>query len=421
MKTKSLFTLLVALMIAFSAKAQTQFDLQFGNPTYKEVVDSFCVTIQIRSSDEQVFSIGSHTFFFNYNTNSINFPTYQSLAFDSTYLCEVAPGYNLPIYFRPRLGASTDSGDANVTTIMNLKGLGCPEVSGEWIDAGIVCFAVIDPTASVNLQWNTDKTDVNYNEDLPRHEQGELMGLDVRPDGKEPDADNDGLSDALEAELTSNPDSNDSDGDGILDGDEYAEGANNDTDGDELLDILDRDDDGDGLLTADEGTTDTDEDGIADYLDPDDDGDSVLTADELPTDTDGDGINNHLDDDDDGDGFPTIDEGTGDVDGDGVPDYLDAEVTGIEEELVRLLAVELYPNPTNGDQVRILIDGEVQVSTLKVYNVKGALLQEVAVNKQVASEALNLSTGHLTSGIYFINVYDAASQLVGQAKLVMTR
>lgn len=93
----------------------------------------------------------------------------------------------------------------------------------------------------------------------------------------------------------------DSDGDGILD---QAEDAN-----------------GDGNLTND----DTDGDGLLDFEDADDDGDGLLTREERPRgDSDGDGKPDFRDGDDDGDGVATILEGTGDSNGDGTPDYLDA-------------------------------------------------------------------------------------------------
>ncbi|MEZ4239228.1 MAG: MYXO-CTERM sorting domain-containing protein [Myxococcota bacterium] len=63
----------------------------------------------------------------------------------------------------------------------------------------------------------------------------------------------------------------------------------------------------------------------SDPADPDTDGDGVLDGDEVPGDTDGDGIRDVLDPDDDGDGLPTRDEGTGDADGDGLPNSLDPD------------------------------------------------------------------------------------------------
>ena len=86
---------------------------------------------------------------------------------------------------------------------------------------------------------------------------------------------------------------------------------NDDTDEDNIPNYLDRDDDGDLILTKEEydyngdgSVDDTDLDGIPNYLDDDDDGDGVLTKDEY---------------DNDGDGEPD------DTDGDGIPDYLDKD------------------------------------------------------------------------------------------------
>lgn len=121
-----------------------------------------------------------------------------------------------------------------------------------------------------------------------------------------------------------------------------------DTDGDGIFDILDDDDDNDGIPDSEEGDglVDTDADGIADTLDADSDDDGILDADEtgdsdqdgigdsqepngtdVTTDTDGDGITDDLDTDDDGDGISDEDEGNGliDSDGDGIPDSRDPD------------------------------------------------------------------------------------------------
>jgi hypothetical protein len=73
---------------------------------------------------------------------------------------------------------------------------------------------------------------------------------------------------------------------------------------------------------------DLDEDGIPDCNDADDDGDGMSTADEGSSDPDGDGLPNSLDDDSDGDGLSDLDEGNGDFDGDGIPDFLDTDADG---------------------------------------------------------------------------------------------
>lgn len=128
------------------------------------------------------------------------------------------------------------------------------------------------------------------------------------------DRDDDGLTDEEEASIGSLPDDADSDGDGLSDSAEVAPGGLAlDSDRDMIPDVLDDDDDGDGIPTLDEDRDgngdprddDTDGDGIANYLDPDDndgpsgdlDGDGLSNQEELElgsnpysADTDGDGI-----------------------------------------------------------------------------------------------------------------------------------
>ena len=124
------------------------------------------------------------------------------------------------------------------------------------------------------------------------------------------DTDGDGLTDAEEDLIGTDPDLADTDADGVRDDIE-------------VVDI--------------NSPTDTDGDGIIDALDPDDDNDSVPTLVEFPLgDTDSDMIANYLDDDDDGDGIPNIDEDANmngdptddDSDGDTIPDYLDDTFSG---------------------------------------------------------------------------------------------
>ncbi len=108
-------------------------------------------------------------------------------------------------------------------------------------------------------------------------------------------SDGDGLTNAEEATLGTDPDNPDTDGDGLSDGDEVDIHE---------TDPLDEDTDDDGITDGDEVDihetdpllADTDEDGLSDGeelivstdpLDPDGDGDGVLDGDE---DTDGDGI-----------------------------------------------------------------------------------------------------------------------------------
>ena len=117
------------------------------------------------------------------------------------------------------------------------------------------------------------------------------------------DTDNDGVSDELDAE-NNNP-HNDTDGDGISNAHEVVSGTDPqdsnstpiDTDGDKVPDIIDLDDDNDGL-------TDLEEENSVPPSNPTDACDPSNRHDQC--DFDKDGVKNGLDADDDGDGIPDI-------------------------------------------------------------------------------------------------------------------
>ncbi|HHC74726.1 MAG TPA: IPTL-CTERM sorting domain-containing protein [Thiothrix sp.] len=108
------------------------------------------------------------------------------------------------------------------------------------------------------------------------------------------DSDNDGISDADEALLLTDPQLSDSDEDGIDDLSEIGGDIHQplDTDGDGLINALDSDDDNDGVFTEDEdrnndgdfSNDDQDNDGIPDYLDPIDNQNTSNNNTEQPTD-----------------------------------------------------------------------------------------------------------------------------------------
>jgi hypothetical protein len=161
-----------------------------------------------------------------------------------------------------------------------------------------------------------------------------------------PDTDLDGLADADELVLGTDPDDADSDDDGLLDGFEVGSvAAPTDTDGDGTIDALDPDDDGDGVPTAAEDSNgngspvddDTDGDGIPDYRDVDSDGDGVddgvdncrVVAKASQGDVNGDGVGDACQPGDtDGDGWPdgsdncpvVVNPLQVDTDGDGIGD-----------------------------------------------------------------------------------------------------
>ncbi len=181
-------------------------------------------------------------------------------------------------------------------------------------------------------------------------------GIDVVILDPDVDLDGDGLTNAEEDDLGTDPANPDSDGDGIDDWTETDGGIAVDTDADGTIDALDLDSDDDGAGDAIEGTGDVDGDGTPNWRDPEDgfdpddiDGDGIPNDDEvaigtlpgssdsdgdgiddatetdggLAIDTDGDGVIDALDTDSDGDGIPDIEEGTDDSDWDGIPDWRD--------------------------------------------------------------------------------------------------
>lgn len=114
------------------------------------------------------------------------------------------------------------------------------------------------------------------------------------------DFDQDGLSDALEVQLKTDPALADTDGDGLTDGLELGSNPQQprDTDHNSIIDALDWDDDGDQLPTVIESKQDTDQDGLANYLDVDSDNDGQMDREEAGLtgiDSDQDGIDDAFD------------------------------------------------------------------------------------------------------------------------------
>ena len=220
------------------------------------------------------------------------------------------------------------------------------------------------------LETFPDSDVVDYNSDGLGSDVPANSDADAVPDFQDLDADNDSISDLVEAgyaagdiDMDNNgvvDSSDDADGDGIQDSvdgdlDNYGDDDSGfvlpDADGAGGADYRDVDSDGDGFNDIDgagnsrfdldlngqvDPQGDADNDGIDDVVD-DSDGDGIPDADDsdLPVfgglsipDADGDGIANAVDLDDDNDGIADATEGTGDTDQDGVLDVFDLDSDG---------------------------------------------------------------------------------------------
>ena len=188
-----------------------------------------------------------------------------------------------------------------------------------------------------------DRADGRVDRRLTLNNLAEDTDADGTLNAFDPDDDDDGVRDEVDAFPTDPTEWFDTDGDRVGDNaDAFPSNRSEayDTDGDGLGDYrLDDDDDGDGIADDDDPYPfDTDNDGLDNRADADDDNDGTPDVDDgMPlvagevADTDGDGIGNNADTDDDGDGvadtedaFPLDWRERADSDGDGTGDNSDA-------------------------------------------------------------------------------------------------
>ena len=417
MKIKLLLSVTILLIMAFVLPMQAQveygtYDVQFSEPVIDCDSGKLCTNIQIRSAnDGETFSIGSHTFFFAFNGYALKEPVYKTLAFNDLDSC-VFSGFDVA-YNKPTFGIAPDNPplEANVTTIMKSPDYGCPEVGTDWVDVGEVCFIISDGFQDTGLKFVPNLTTVSINaDDGNTHTQGTLFETDIPIDCMigEIDSDNDGLTDEEEEALCSDPNNEDTDGDGLTDGMEVnvlgSDPCNEDTDGDGLLDkqetelgsfIKKADTDEDGLLDGEEVNTygtnpvhsDSDLDGLTD-------GEEVNTynTEPLKDDTDGDGLRDgqevndfgtdptKADSDEDGltdseevNSEPETDPNNNDTDGDGLTDGDEvnqtntdptkADTDGDELEDGDEITKGTNPNKADSDE-----DGLTDGAELNTYN-----------------------------------------------------
>ena len=257
---------------------------------------------------------------------------------------------------------------------------------------------------------------------------------DTIPDYKDVDADNDGLTNAMEGDQDSDADGtpdfldNDSDADGI---DDAYEG-DVDTDEDGTPDFRDDDSDADGIPDSVEGVpsqpasdesgnalpedersqdevADLDNDGIPDFQDTDSDNDTIPDSIEGNTDSDSDGIPDYRDEDSDNDGTLDRLESVLDANNNGIADYRDPDVQTIRPDAGNALAA--FTARYSEDDATVAQDGAVTLqwqtidesgtTGFTVYRSSGSTGQ--ANTSQVAAQSALLGGGPIPADAAKLN------------------
>ena len=459
-----LIVIIAALLCCNSAVqtiyAQSAYDLQFVEPTINCLDNQFCTTLQIKAANSDSMALGSHTVFFSFNTNAINFPNYSSVHFDNSETCTV---FGISPYIAPAFGVDTISGEANITTLMSYPNMGCPVIDSlNWITMGIVCFDIINALQNTDLAFNTNLTIFNLNNNFPQYAQNTFGNLNTLPICPTSDTDGDGLTDIIELNIGTNLNNADTDGDLLTDGNEVnitltnpllMDSNNNgifdpdeDPDADNMTNMVElqagtnpnnADSDGDNLNDNDEMAInsnpldpDTDHDNLNDgyetsigsnLFNMDSDGDSVPDSIEAANgtapDTDSDLIANINDPDDDNDNMPTIYEDNNqngnptddDNDQDGIPDYLDPDPVGISP----IASQHPYSIVIHHNSVALLGNDNAYPapSTLKIWATNGALLHSISLHK-----CDNIALPPLYAALYIITLHHQNGNIMGISK-----
>jgi MYXO-CTERM domain-containing protein len=237
---------------------------------------------------------------------------------EATVTVTVTPVNDAPFFVDPT-PATDDVIEVVAGDLVSIT-LAAEDVDGDTLTFGATGLpegATLDE-ATGDISWQTtaqDAGDVTVTAEVSDGAESDSRGFVIRVTVNDTDTDGDGLTDAQEDVLGTDPNNADSDNDTIGDAFEVGEDVENplDTDEDGVIDALDTDSDEDGVADIDEAgdddletdPVDTDGDGTPDFIDLDSDGDEVTDADDNcrvvenadQVDVDEDGIGDACDDD----------------------------------------------------------------------------------------------------------------------------
>ena len=140
--------------------------------------NTFTATLQIRSSNTQVFNLGTSSILVNYNDAAIQYDSYESYTFDGSDQCIAGVASSWDAH---AIDGNSVPGVFNLTMILNNEGQGCPEVNGtDWVSIGKITFSILDNNLDPAVAYDSSNT--NFNVDEPNDGtqvvgKGNLLGL----------------------------------------------------------------------------------------------------------------------------------------------------------------------------------------------------------------------------------------------------
>lgn len=145
------FSFLIALL-PFAEEPGLQLSL-----TQESDNKELCTEINIASLNKEKTNIGTSSIFLEYNSQALQFKSYESKAFDKADECEKYPfsAYNDHSYY------TGYDGVVNITLTLRSESLICSDISNKATSIAEICFDIIDPHKEAAIRINEKFTSFN--------------------------------------------------------------------------------------------------------------------------------------------------------------------------------------------------------------------------------------------------------------------